>query len=63
MVLTDTGTVLTDTGTVPVEDGTAIGAVSKAVVAARVWARRECLSGIRSNNDLKENKREVIEEK
>ena len=39
MVLADTGTVLADTGTVPVEDGTAIGAVSEAVVAARVWAR------------------------
>ena len=55
-VLADTGTVLTGTvltGTVPVEDGTAIGAVSEAIVAARVWARRERLGGIRSNDDLK----------
>ena len=50
-VLVDTGAVLT--GTVPVEDGTAIGAVSEAIVAARVWARRERLGGIRSNDDLK----------
>ena len=50
--------VLADTGTVPVEDGTAIGAVSEAVVAARVWARRERLGGIRSNDDLQKTNTE-----
>ena len=52
-VLVDTGTVLADTGKVQEEDGTAIGAVSEAIVAARMWARRERLGGICSNDDLK----------
>ena len=50
-VFADTGTVLT--GTVPVEDSTAIGAVSEAIVAACVWARRKRLGGIRWNDVLK----------
>ena len=53
MVLADTGTVLADIGTVPVEDSTAIGAVSEAIVAACMWAQRERLGSIRSNDDLK----------
>ena len=50
------GTVLADTGTVLADTGTAIGAVSEAVVAARVWARQERLGGIRSNDNLKKKR-------